>query len=341
MRERTFFPRPALIQLNNGLNTSLFDATADLNFDGFAQLLGNASIVKVMHAASEDLQVFDVLCSAGPVSLFDTQIAAAFAGHGPSVSYHALVNALCGVTLDKSQTRSDWMRRPLSSEQLRYAADDVAYLPQIHTKLSEMLEIRGFIGWCAQETSANLEDASLYPQPEQSYQRVKGTGRLSAPAQHRLRDLCNWREHQARRCDLPRNRIAKDAELLNLCATPCRTLDELKARVDLHPAALRRFGEALLGEAQAAFERHPERGRVYQPLVSVRDTRKLAGKIKALREQISERATALDIPATLLGTNKDIEDAVVTAVENGPAPRLFTGWRAKALNLELDDIAQL
>ena len=312
-----------------------------MNFDGFADLLGNPAIIKIMHAPSEDLQVFDVLCGSGPTSLFDTQIAAAFAGYGASISYHALVSAVCGVTLDKSQTRSDWMQRPLSSEQLLYAADDVTYLPAIHAALSEQLRTRGFLTWCAQETSAALEMAPLYPEPEQSYQRVKGSARLTAPAQHRLRDLCAWREQQSRQRDLPRNRIAKDGELLNLCAAPCRTLDELKARVDMHPASLRRFGAALLGEAQAAFERHPERGRVYSPLVSARDTRKLADKIKALRAHVSARAAALDIPATLLGTNKDVEEAIVAAIESGPAPRLVTGWRAEALNLELNDIAEL
>lgn len=312
-----------------------------MNFDDFAKLLRNPDIIKVMHAPSEDLQVFDVLCGSGPASLFDTQIAAAFAGYGASISYHALVNAVCGVTLDKSQTRSEWMQRPLSSEQLRYAADDVAYLPGIHDALTEQLRARGFVHWCAQETHAVQESAPLYPQPEQSYQRVKGSARLSAPAQHRLRDLCTWREQQSRARDLPRNRIAKDAELVNICATPCRTLDELAARVNMHPASLRRFGAALLAEAQAGFARHPEQSRSYRPLVSARDTRKLADKIKALRALVSARAAALDIPATLLGTNKDVEDAIVAALENGPDPRLVTGWRAEALNLELNDIGQL
>ena len=339
MRERTFFPRPALVQLNDGANTVLLDPVGELDFSALAALLRNPDIVKVMHAASEDQQVFDVLCKQRPVTLFDTQIAAAFAGYGPSISYHALVQATTGVSLDKSQTRSDWIRRPLTDAQLQYAADDVTYLLDIHSQLTEQLRTRGFLEWCAEETAEVLETAPLYPEPQDSYQRVKGTGRLQAAAQHRLRDLSAWRESEARRRDVPRNRIAKDSELLDLVSAPCETLDELKSRIDLHPAALRRFGNALLAQAKAGFERYPDQGRSYTPLVHVRDSRKLAGKIKKLRALISARAAALDIPATLLGTNKDVEEAVFAASENGPIPRILRGWRAEVVNLELDEIA--
>ena len=307
-----------------------------------ADLLSDAKVTKVMHAASEDLQVFDVLCGTQPAPLFDTQVAAAFAGLGASMSYHALVQAVCEVTLEKSQTRSDWSQRPLTPAQLHYAADDVRYLPEVFERLHEKLAARGFVSWFEEEMQTRMDGGALYPEPEACVLRVKGAARLPGPAQHRLRALAAWRERRARERDVPRNRLAKDADLMALSTRPCKSINELKAVTDLHPAALRRHGDALLNEAREAFVQFKDNNTKLEPIVPVRDTRRVTDKIKRLRTHVEARAEALDVPATLLGTTRDIEDTVIAAAEPQATPGpLAHGWRAEALDLEGKDIATL
>ena len=174
IRERTYFPGICLIQMTAGDGIVLVDPLKVARLEPLYALLADASITKVLHAARQDFEIFYHLTGRVPAPLFDTQIAAALAGFPDQVGYASLVEAILGVELDKSHTRTNWQRRPLSEAQLAYAADDVRYLGPVCDRLTEMLTASGRLAW-AREDSAALEDTGLYVlHPENAWRRAYG-----------------------------------------------------------------------------------------------------------------------------------------------------------------------
>ena len=162
MRTDTFAPRLALIQIEVEGAVALVDPTAGLDLAALSTRLGDPQTVSIMHSASEDLDALGPLLPDGLGTLFDTQIAAAFCGLGAGLGYQKLVLAVCGVDLPKGETRSDWLQRPLSPQQLEYAAQDVIHLPALHADLSARLDTRGFTEWHAEDCARMLDDADAF-----------------------------------------------------------------------------------------------------------------------------------------------------------------------------------
>ncbi|MEO8461295.1 MAG: ribonuclease D, partial [Dokdonella sp.] len=159
MRVDTFAPKLALIQIEFDGDVALIDPLADVDFSQFGSALSDPLRTCIMHSASEDLEALVGIVPNGLGRLYDTQIAAAFAGMGAGLSYQKLVFAITGVELEKGETRSDWLRRPLSAKQLEYAAHDVEHLPEMHAQLGERLKYRGFVQWHAEDCVRMLERA--------------------------------------------------------------------------------------------------------------------------------------------------------------------------------------
>ena len=175
-RERTYYPRPALIQVADDEGVALVDPLAVSDFAPLDRLLADPTRVILMHSCGEDLEVFERLFPSPPTRIFDTQLAAAFTGYGFSLGYSALVAALLGVELDKGETRSDWLRRPLSESQQRYAALDVMYLAPMHDQLSKALVRLGRADWVEQEFEFRRQCREVERQPEAAYLKVSGRG---------------------------------------------------------------------------------------------------------------------------------------------------------------------
>src|SRR5574337_2132046 len=229
MRRNTFYPQLALLQLGWNGRHALVDPLAFPIGAALQPLLGAGKAVTVMHSASEDLEVLAPLLPAGPQQLFDTQIAAAFVGMGLGVSYRALVAELVGVDLDKGETRSDWMRRPLTASQCSYAALDVVYLKAIHEQLAERLQQRGRSDWHAQdcERLKRRVQRDGDPQPQRA---LRGAADWAPAGQALLRRLLLWRERSARRLDVPRPWLLDDTLALSLAQHPPETLADLEQR---------------------------------------------------------------------------------------------------------------
>ena len=220
VRERTYHPRPGLIQVADNDGVALVDPLGISDFGPLKGLLADPSVVKLMHACDEDLEVLELLTGVTPRNVFDTQLAGAFAGYGFSLGYRSLVEVLLDEVLDKGETRSDWLRRPLSAAQLRYAALDVVYLLPIHKRLSREMAALGRTAWFEEELEHRRRARAADKQPEAAYCRVRRRQAL-APAHHAvLRALSQWRETEAMARDIPRKHLLTDEVLITLASAP-------------------------------------------------------------------------------------------------------------------------
>ena len=242
VRERTFFARLGLIQVGDATGSTLIDVAAIEDLGPLAAIFESSEVVKIFHACGEDLEVLHHRFGAFPNAIFDTQLAAAFAGQGASLGYRPLVASMFGVSIPKDETRTDWTRRPLSDAQCRYAALDVAYLVPAYDILRRQLEQLDRSAWLREEVVRLANTERFLPDPERQYRRVKGGGGLPPRKLAVLRALAQWREHEARKRDLPRGFVVTDSALNTIAAQTPRSADALRAIGDLHPRQRKRFG---------------------------------------------------------------------------------------------------
>jgi ribonuclease D len=323
MRTDTFLPRLALVQVGAGRRIGLVDPTAEVDPAPFAALLAEPGRVCIMHSASEDLEAL-ATWSCTIANLFDTQIAAAFAGLGAGLGYQALVRQLLGVELPKGQTRSDWLRRPLSAEQIDYAAQDVEHLPALHALLVARLDERGLAAWFAEDCARLLERARRrQPEPEPQL-GFRGAADWPFEQQALLRRVLRWRDAAARRLDRPRSWLLDDAHALDLAARPPPDADELATRT--------RGLRALRGPQRAellavlAAPLAPEELE-FPPIPHAPDA---ADKrvIAAMKDVVATRAASLDLPEGLLCARRQLESLLATRTW----PTALEGWRRAVLH---------
>ncbi len=248
IRTSTFFPQVGLIQLNAGAGNYLIDPLGIGNWDPFRELMSNKSITKIFHSCSEDLQVFMTAMQLIPEPVFDTQIAAAFLNQGFGNSYQSLVLNMLGIDLPKGETRSDWLQRPLAEKQCHYAAQDVAYLPEIYKQLHGALLHSGRLDWFREECDSLLR---LYRKEVSSdfsgyYLAIRGAWQLDARQLIILKYLAQWREQRARKRDKPRNWIVKDKSLLDIARLAPATLEQLKSIDEISASFLHHEGDEVL-----------------------------------------------------------------------------------------------
>lgn len=319
MRSRTFYPLPALVQIGDGKHCYLIDNLAIENLEPLRELMLDTRVVKVMHSCSEDLETLERLLGAIPEPIFDTQIAATLANMGAGLGYAATVQKLLQIELPKSETRSDWLQRPLSESQKNYAALDVAWLPLVYGMLLKQLRELGRLEWLHEDCAALIQAAKNPEPPELYYQRVKGAWRLKGAQLAVLQDLCAWREREARLQDLPRNHLLKENVCLSLAQSMPKYLATL-SQPGLEGKTLRVYGETLLQLIARAAERQDTPPSLPQPL-----TRAQGDQLKSLRKKASELAEINNLPPEILVRKKELETLV-----QSDKPQLegrLLGWR--------------
>ncbi len=323
MRSRTFYPLPALVQLGDGKRCYLIDNLAIEDLEPLRALLVDTRVVKIMHSCSEDLETLDRLLGVVPEPIFDTQIAAAITGMRSGLGYAATVSALLQIDLPKSETRSDWLQRPLSESQKNYAALDVAWLPLVYALLLKKLREQDRLDWLREDCSALIE-AARNPEPfDQYYRKVKGAWRLNSDQLAVLQDLCAWREREARARNMPRNHLLKE----NVCMSLAQAMPKYLATLSqpgLEGKTLRKYGETLLQIITAAGGREDKPPRLPQPL-----NRAQGEVLKLLREDVNALAEAANLPPEILVRKKELE----TLVQSG-TPELegrLCGWRRQVV----------
>lgn len=319
MRERTFWAELALVQVAANGALVLLDAPRVQDKPALGQLLAQKTLV--MHACSEDLDVLSHTTGIAPVRIEDTQLAAALAGYPLQMSYQKLVEAECGVTLPKDATRSDWLKRPLTAQQLDYAADDVRYLAEVRDKLAQKLDAQGRRDWWQEECARLLQQVLSVTPADACWRQVKGAGNLQGRELARLQRLASWRDSEARARNLPRSFVLKDPELLQLCQRAPTSQGQLSS-LDLQPALMRRHGDKLLELLREAIDA-PIPAPLPEPLDA--EQKKTAKHLKQLAEQVAKEQQ-LEVEVLL---RRRWLEALVRDPDTIPEP--MNGWRQSVL----------
>ncbi|GKW49982.1 ribonuclease D [Halomonas sp. NCCP-2165] len=337
-RESSFYPVPALVQLYAGGTVYLIDPQAVAATPALKRLLGEGA-VKLLHASSEDLEVLATWAGVLVAPLVDTQVAQGLLGEDPAMGYQRLVAHWLGETLPKDETRSDWLARPLSETQLRYAALDVVYLLEVWQHQKAALEAAGRLGWLEAECDTLLAQAGRNDESDaQWYLRQRQLWRLAPRQIEAYRRLTTWREGEARRRNLPRGWLVSDKLLFAIAERMPENRHEL-ARVDgLKPSQIKRDGDPLLALVKEA--KHCDEAELPAAL-PVPTSPAFKKRLKALKRVVTAEAEALGVAPELLLRRRDLE-ALVTAHLNGGVLPLPGGWRgerlAAALSHALDEV---
>jgi ribonuclease D len=325
MRERTYHPQLCLVQLATETDCVLVDPLAGLDLTPLHELLQDRARLKILHAARQDLEVLLLVGGRVPGPIFDTQVAAAMLGLPAQVGYAELVARQLGHSIDKGQTRTDWSRRPLTSAQVAYAADDVRHLLTLHDELQAALTSKGRGTWVAEET-ADYENPGLYrTDPAAAWRRLKGLNRLRPQEQAAARALAEWRERRALDSDKPRGWILADEALYALAIGAPDSLEAME-KIEVVPAGVvRKRGEELLELLRAA--RSSGLPPIEPPRRPTDQEQALAAK---LLQVVRDRAAALEIGPEVLATRRDVESIAFGSVPLEDSP-LLRGWRAAVL----------
>jgi len=323
MRTDTFLPRLALVQVQAGERIALVDPTTGADPTPLASVLADPARTIVMHSAGEDLEALATWsCTIG--RLFDTQIAASFAGLGAGLGYQKLVREITGVELPKAETRSDWLRRPLSPQQLDYAEQDVAHLPALHAELCARLQARGYAAWFEEDCERLLERARNREPDPQPQTGLRGAADWPRESQALLRRVLRWRDRTARVIDRPRSWLVDDAHALDLCARPPADANALAERTR-GLRALRSAQRAELFDVLHASLAADELE--FTPIPHAPDSREKQ-IVSAMKEAVVARAKELDLPDGLLCARRHLESLLATR----QWPTSLEGWRRDVLH---------
>ena len=331
IRERTYYPRPALLQVSDAEGALLVDTTAISDHGPLAEVLADPDVVVVMHACGEDLEVLEVMTGTGPRRVFDTQLAAAFAGLGFALGYRALVATLLDINLDKGETRSDWLRRPLSPSQLHYATLEVLYLLPLYRHLSSTLERLKRSAWVEEEFAHQRRAGADGSRPEAACLRIRGRGALSPVGHAVLRRLCAWREREAMTRDKPRRHLLSDEALLALADAATRTGGRLNPGRTMPDPIRRRYGSVVVECIRDALADGPTDA---DHLVDLRPHTETLARMRDTTRQAAQRCA---LAPELLAPRRALQSLLTATLKDEAVPAEFQGWRSTVVTPALLD----
>ena len=339
LRETTFWPKVCVIQIASPDEAVAIDALAEgLDLAPFFALMADPNVVKVFHAARQDIEIMWNLARLVPAPLFDTQVAAMVCGYGDQVSYGDLVQQVCRVGLDKSSRFTDWSRRPLSDAQIDYAIADVTWLRDIYQHLKARLEKSGRLDWLADEMGTLTSPATYEQKPENAWERFKGRARKPRDLAV-LMEVAAWREHEAQTRDVPRSRVLKDDVLVEIALAAPRDAAAL-GNLRAFPRGMERSkgGAEILAAIERGLARDPaELPRIERDRRPQRDSATVE-LLKVLLRQVAEKH---GVAPKMIANVEDLE--AIAASDNADVAAL-QGWRrdlfgAKALLLKRGRLA--
>lgn len=227
LREKTYYARLCLIQVAIEGEVAIIDPFAIKDITLLNDALTSPDVVKIFHASSQDIEILYHETGVVPRPVFDTQIAAALLGKSQQASYSSLVSSYCSVNLPKKDSFTDWSQRPLKDSQIRYAADDVVYLPQIYYDMVEVLNEKNRLHWL-DEAFEEISSSEKYEiKPEERYRKLRRVNQLNAQQMAAAREFAAWRELKAQKINVPRKWIVSDEQIVEACRREARTIDEL------------------------------------------------------------------------------------------------------------------
>ena len=329
LRERTYWPQLCLVQLarpgkDEGSAAVIDPIGGNLDLAPLFALMANPNVVKVFHAARQDVEIFVNLGNVVPTPMFDTQVAAMVCGYGDQIGYETLVRKIARASLDKSSRFTDWTRRPLSEKQLHYALGDVTHLRVIYEKLSAELDRTGRREWVAEEMAILAAPETYRTEPEEAWKRLK-TRTTSGKVLATVQCLAAWREREAQTRDVPRGRLLKDDALMEVAATRPRSLEDLSAsRLLQREARKGPVAEAILAcvaEADAMpVEQRPVREEKPEPKPGT------AALMELLKVLLKARCDSMGVAQKLVASTADLEAIAQGEADSEAVPALH-GWR--------------
>ncbi len=347
VRTRTLTPQLGLLQLYDGEQLVLIDPLQIEDMQPFVALMLNRDVVKVLHSCSEDLEAFLTAFDCVPTPVFDTQFAASVLNIGPTLGYAKLVEMLSDVHLDKGESRTDWLARPLSEKQLHYAANDVLYLLPVYEMLNQQITERGLLHWVFDEMSTLAAKKAANLPPEFAYLPVKNNWRLNIEQLTVLQHLAAWRIGMARKKDLALNFVLKESLMFEIAQKLPDSRHELNSVCGMIAPTMRRYGDTLLEIVQRAREeyndlpqdKHLPRA---QRLVDFPAYKKVLAQLKDAANDI---AAQHQVPVEVVASKKQLNQVLKwywfdldEMQVQGLTPDLLTGWRAPLFNAAIETI---
>lgn len=328
LRKRTYYPVLCLVQIHSPCGSYGIDALKVKHIRDLETLLGDPACIKIIHSCRQDIEALEQRMDAGLKNLFDTQLAAGFCGYDGQVSYARLVSDLCGVQLDKAETRTDWSRRPLTDRQIQYALDDVRYLDTLCSELTRRLEEKGRMDWFTEECGQIIARRDHDVRDGQAWTKIRGREEIPPVHHGAACALAEWRERLARRSNLPREWVLSSQALAELCARRPGNIVGLRKIGSLSRRFVNRSGSAIL----ALLRDHPPENRKTPVWGSRHDLQDdLPERVKLAMARLREVANEEQISAQLLANRKEIEQMV----QGRRDLSVLTGWRYDLLGREL------
>jgi ribonuclease D len=322
LRETTYYPLLCVAQMASPDEAVVVDALAPgMDLSPFYTLMANETVMKVFHAARQDIEIVWHAAKLIPHPIFDTQVAAMVLGYGDSISYDQLVQRITGDALDKSHRFTDWTRRPLSDAQLGYAISDVTHLRQVYLTLVEDLKRRGRADWVEDEMRVLTSPETYRMEPDNAWQRLKT--RVRKPRELAvLIEVAAWREREAQSRDVPRSRVLKDEAIADIAVQAPTTTDALRNLRSLPKGFERsRWGEAIVAAVNRGLERDPKTLPLQSRVQTAPNGAATVELLKVLLRMISERH---HVAAKVIATVDDLER--IAGDDEADVPALH-GWR--------------
>lgn len=333
-RRNTYYPILAFMQIATESESILIDPLKISDWLPFVELF-NSDRLFVMHSCSEDLEVFRKHFGVQPQRLIDTQIACAFLGKGDALGYANMVLTLRGVELDKSETRSNWLQRPLTESQKAYAREDVRWLLGIYAELEQELVERNRLDWVIEECGRMRDKYLQEPEAAQHWLRVKGLGRINRSAWPLAYALADWREKLCRKLDKPRGWIMKDPELLEIAQRQPRDLNELKRVRGITSITINKNSQSVLDLVNKGDLADPPT----QPVPELDPSQRPL--LKRCQQLMNDRAEALELSARCIANKQDLTELIQHSVGRTElTSALLTGWRKDLIGQELEALVR-
>ncbi|HJN52480.1 MAG: ribonuclease D [Pseudomonadales bacterium] len=334
VRVNTYFPIAGLIQVSAGGQSYLVDPIAVQDLSPLAELCTNSAVLKILHACSEDLEIFQQLLNVVPEPMFDTQVAAAILGGSYSLGYQDLIKDALGVNIPKGETRSDWLQRPLTESQCHYAALDVSYLPQVYELQQRELSQMKRLAWVAEDCDRLVSQQRKQTKSDEYYLKVKSAWKLDRRQLLVLQTLCSWREEIAKKLNRPRNWIVAEQALVAIARERITDKTGLSSKADMTPRQIRNYGDQLLDLSREA-RLVPEHD--CPELLERPAPRESGPMLRSLRELVNSKADELQIVPEVLAKKAQLQELLRSGSEAGDynLPSALQGWRRDVIGQEL------
>ncbi len=329
LREETYYPKLCLVQINNGQICAIIDPL-NLDLTPFGKLLADNSITKIFHAGSQDIEILYHETNVVPRPIFDTQVAAALLGYPLQVGYGPLVRSMCQVKLNKSDTYTDWARRPLTKTQLIYALDDVRYLPEIYEIMLDQLTKNGRLAWLESDFEEMSNPRHYETEPREMWRKVKRVSSLSRAQLAIAREVASWREITARKNNMPRKWILPDEAIVNIARKAPNTRERLlEVRETEKLLGVRDIDDILeavrlgLQTPQSQLPRIKKHGR---------GDKAITGTLDLMVALVNLRAEQNNVAAPVLASHDELKSLAHGHVDDSP---ILQGWRREMIGEEL------